>query len=219
LKNQKKIITVANSKGGSGKTTIATNLAVEFAHDGYKILLVDADPQGSSMNFRKVRKSDDIKAIAFIESTLDVDLQGFDFDYIIVDVGGADTGVFRSAMLAADLVLIPTRPSQLDVWETKKTVDTLEKCRMRKDIVGRFVLNQVIPNTNINASTVEALTYFEDKVPLSKNTLGMRVSFEECISFGQGVSEYESKGKARYEIQGLYSEILDILENGKLVKN
>lgn len=217
---EKKIITVANSKGGPGKTTIATNLAVEFSHDGHRVLLVDADVQGSSLKFRKVRKKrqvevkQEINAMAFIEPTLDLDLPSFNYDYIIVDVGGADSEVFRSAILAADLVLIPTRPSQYDIWEAKETIETLEKCRMKKDIPARLVLNQVIPNTNISSSSREALKHFAAKAELARTQLGLRVAFEESVNFGEGVSEFEPGGKAVKELQGLYCEVLDILEGG-----
>ena len=208
----KKIITVANSKGGAGKTTIATNLAVEFAHDGHRVLLVDADEQRSSMSFRRMREAQDIKAMSITEPTIDVDLPAFDFDYIIVDVGGTDTDVFRSAILAADLVLIPTQPSQYDIWAAKTTIDTLDLCRCRKDIIGLIVLNRVTPNSNISDDAAVALDSFKSKAPLAKSRLASRVAFGESVNHGMGVSEYEPGSKATYEIQELYSEVLGILD-------
>ena len=86
-----KIIVVANSKGGAGKTTIATNLAVECSRAGKSVFLIDADEQGSSIGFRGLRKTADIKAMAITAPTLHEDLKDFDFDYIVVDVGGKDT--------------------------------------------------------------------------------------------------------------------------------
>jgi chromosome partitioning protein len=211
-KKNRKIIVVANSKGGAGKTTLATNLAVEFAHDGSRVLLVDADEQGSSMDFRRMRELKDIQAMSITEPTIDIDLPAFDFDFIVVDVGGKDTDVFRSAILAADLLLIPTRPSQYDLLGVKKTVETLDLCRFKKDIVARVVLNAVVFNSNISGDISEALEHFKSKAPLAKNHLSSRVVFAESVTCGQGVSEYEPKGKAAHEIQGLYIEILDILE-------
>jgi len=212
---KKKVITIANSKGGAGKTTVATNLAVEFAQDKNRVLLVDADEQRSSMGFRRMREAQDIQAMSITEPTIDVDLPAFDFDIIIVDVGGTDTDVFRSAILAADLVLIPTQPSQYDIWAAKTTIETLDLCRCRKDIIGRIVLNRVTPNSNISGDAAEALEHFKNKAPLTESRLASRVAFGESVNHGLGVSEYDPGGKAAYEIKALYKEVLGILDGEK----
>jgi chromosome partitioning protein len=207
-----KIIVVANSKGGAGKTTLATNLAVECSKAGKSVLLVDSDDQGSSMGFRGLRETPDIKAMAITKPTLDQDLKDFSFDYIVVDVGGKDTGVFRSAIMAADLLLIPTLPSQYDIWAAGDTVEVLELCRCRKDIEARIVLNRLIPNTNISSDTETALAEYADKAPVAKTKIVSRVAFSESINSGLGVSEYEPGGKAALEIQSLFKEVQAILE-------
>ena len=208
-----KIIVVANSKGGVGKSTIAANLAVEFARAKKRVLLVDADVQGSSMGFRGEREAEDIKAMAITEPTLDKDLKYFtNFDYIVVDAGGRDTGVFRSAILAADLLLIPTLPSQYDIWACSDTIEVLELCRCRKDIEARIVLNRIIPNSRIEAGTMEALQDFQDKAPLAETKIVSRVAFGESVNQGLGVSEYDPGGKAAQEMQSLFAEIMDILK-------
>ncbi len=207
-----KIITVGNTKGGVGKSTIATNLAVEAARDKKKVLLIDADIQASSMGFRGLRETDDIKATAILTPTLHKDLTSFNFDLIIIDAGGRDTGVFRSAILAADFLLLPTKPSQFDVWSTKDTIDILEEVRLYKEnLPARMVLNQAIPNTVIGREAKEALKGFKEFCPLTEVTLHNRVAFEQSAGQGLGVSEHEPNGKAAEEIRELYNEIMAII--------
>ena len=96
------IITIGHTKGGVGKSTISANLSVCFALDKKKVLLIDADIQGSSMAFRASRTKEDIKAMAITKPTLHADLKDFStIDIIIIDTDGRDRGVFRSAILAA----------------------------------------------------------------------------------------------------------------------
>lgn len=207
-----KIITVGNAKGGVGKSTIAVNLAVEAARDKKRVLLVDADVQASSMGFRGLRETDDIKATAILTPTLHKDLKSFDFDLIIVDAGGRDAGTFRSAILAADFLLLPTTPSQYDVWATKDTIDILNDARIYKeDLPARMVLNLAIPNTVIGREAREALRDFKEVCPLSETTLSSRVAYRQSIGQGLGVSEYEPNGKAAEEFRRLYEEVMKLI--------
>ena len=123
------IVTVGNTKGGVGKTTIAVNLAVEAAKDGKTVLLIDTDPQGSSTAFRTEREKDDIKAVALVSDKLHKDIQGFvsAFNFIIIDAGGRDNAVFRSAVAACNLFLLPVLPSQFDVWAAEDAVKVFKE--------------------------------------------------------------------------------------------
>jgi chromosome partitioning protein len=139
------IITVGNTKGGVGKTTIAVNLAVEAVRDGKKVLLVDTDPQGSSMAFRAEREQDDIRAVALVSDKLHKDIKEFStaFDWIVIDAGGRDNAVFRSAVAACDLFLLPVLPSQFDVWAVEDAISAFKEIQPFNDMIGRIVLNMV----------------------------------------------------------------------------
>jgi chromosome partitioning protein len=204
------VITVASTKGGVGKSTIAVNLAVEAARDGKRVLLVDSDIQGSSIGFRAARERDDIKAMSIITSTLHRDLGDFkNFDCIIVDVGGRDTGVFRSALLAADIVIVPVLPSQYDIWAAADNVENIRLARVVKEIKAFFLFNQVIQGTKISGEATAALEEIigDDGIRLMESQLVSRVAYKNSISKGLGVSEYEPNGKAAAEMHALYNEI------------
>ena len=209
------IIAFLNSKGGVGKSTIACNIAVESVLNKKKTLLIDADSQGSSMAFRALRENNDIKAIAINTATIHKDIKAFSgFDTIIIDAGGRDTAVFRSAMLACDLMAIPVLPSQYDMWAANETLEILKDAKVyNENLKAYFLLNQLIPNTKVSIEAIEALREITDEVGILKTSLCSRVAYKSSITRGQGVTEFEPKGKASNEIRALYKELIN--ENNK----
>lgn len=211
-----KVITVANQKGGVGKSTIACNLAVCAVKDGKNVLIIDADVQGSSISFRAVRELDDLKAISIIKPTIHKDIKAFDsFDVIIIDAGGKDDELFRSSILAAigGLVLIPILPSQYDVWATEDTLKVIEFVKVGYELDACAVFNQTIQNTIVSQEARVVLEELAEKsdVKILETTLFSRVDYKKSISLGQSVEEYAPKGKAAMEIGSLYAEIKNIL--------
>jgi len=199
------ILTIGNTKGGVGKSTIACNLAVTAAHNGRRVLLIDADIQASSLAFRASREKDDIQAMAITTPTLHKDITKLSgFDLIIVDSGGRDNAVFRSAIMACDTLVIPCLPSQVDFWAASDVIEILKEARVYKDIAAYFLLNQVVPNTNLGKEAKEAIKDFN--VPLLGTAIYSRVAYKN--SFGQGLGVIECQdAKASKEVRSLYSEI------------
>ncbi|WP_371381841.1 AAA family ATPase [Sporomusa aerivorans] len=208
-----KVIVVANQKGGVGKSTIACNLAVAAANDGKKVMIIDADPQGSSMQFRALRQADNISAVSITQPTIFKDVKNFnDFDLVIVDAGGRDNALLRSSITAAiyGLLLIPVLPSGVDVWATEDTFQILKEARgIGAEISAFAIFNQVKPQATLVKQAKEALTELtaDNDVTLLESKIGDREDFKKAFLGGFGVTEYDPKGKAAGEISALYNEL------------
>ncbi len=214
------IISILNTKGGVGKTTIATNLAVMFAREQKKVLLVDSDHQSSSSDFRTTRISNptvaQFTATQIQSPTLHIDIPNFQFDYIIIDVGAKDNKVFRSAIMASDFAIVPLCPSQYDFWGSQNTFDILQEASISLPSLKTFaVLNMVIPRTKIAKEVQKLISEFEAtyKVKFMKSNLTSRVAYKYSVSEGLGVIELSSKdAKAKKEINNFFNEIKECIK-------
>jgi len=207
-------VTVGNQKGGVGKTTIATNMTVLSAIKKKKTLLIDADAQGSSMDFRRMRKENPIPihAVQIIQPTIHTDIESFkSFDHIFIDAGGRDSDTFRSAVMACDLLIIPVNPSPYDIWSSEETFKLLRQARIYKKIPAIIVLNQVIKNTKISRDVQQALEEVakEYDITLASTMIYSRVAYKESVSEGKGVCEFAPKTKADIEFNELYQEVIN----------
>ena len=211
-----KVLSIVNQKGGVGKSTIACNLAVCAVKDNLKTLLIDADPQGSSLSFRAIRESDDLKAVSITQPTIHKDVSDFEnFDLVIIDSGGRDNSLFRSAIMAASkgALLIPVVPSQYDIWATEDTFSVLREARTFAEIQAYTVINQIVNNTTVSKEAKEALEELTTEYDFKtlKSYICLRVDYKKSISHGLGVVEFAPKTKAAREITSLYNEIKEIL--------
>lgn len=207
-----KIITIGNSKGGVGKSTLTCNLAVTAARDGKKVVIVDADIQGSSLAFREIREADDIGAVSITTPTIHKDVTRLNADIVFIDAGGRDSAAFRSAVVASDLFIIPILPSLYDFWATSDTCGILDEARTYKDIQARMLLNQYVSGTVLAKEMDEALLEFSDKAPLLTTRIPRQEVFKRSLVKGSGVLEADPKGKATLAINQLYQEILSIIQ-------
>lgn len=203
------IIGVLNQKGGAGKTTIATNLACVVAKAGSRVLLVDADPQGSSMAWSAARECDPLfPVISMAKPTLHRDLPSIAADYDVTIIDGAprvnDLG--RAAILASDVVVIPVQPSAFDAWATEETVQLIREAQQFKETLKTvFVINRKIVNTAIGRDVHNALSRFE--FPTLDIELCQRVLYAEVAGQGLGVIEAEPRSEAALEMAQLATQL------------
>lgn len=204
-----KAITVAQQKGGAGKSTITAQLAVAYANAGKKVAVVDIDPQGSLAMWFEVRKAlvDSSGAgITFLQASgwrlsTEIDKLKRDHDLILVDSPPhAETDV-RIAVRAADLILVPMQPTPLDLWATQPTLDLAKK----EKSAAVVVFNRTPPKGKL-VDAVKAKILQAD-MPVAETVLGNRVAFAASMMEGKGVVESNPRHTATKEIKALAAEI------------
>lgn len=198
-------IALVTQKGGSGKSTIASSLAVAAHEAGERVFVIDMDPQASLLRWFKVRDDKSIAVEAISPGKLTAAISALEKSGVtlaIIDTAGSDNAGSQAAIKAADLCLIPCRPNAFDLWASENTRKQMRE--MRKEYA--FLLNQC-PPAQQSARVEEGSKALEAMGGLITPLIGARVDYQEAARLGWGVTELNPWGTAAEEMRKLWSSI------------
>lgn len=202
-----------NQKGGVGKTTLSCSYATALAREGRKILLVDADPQHGAITWQSHREAPPLFPVIGLPTDKlhkEMTAHAPNYEHIVIDAPPQVSGIARSVILAADLILIPVQPSPHDIWSAAAIVQLIEEARVFKEnIKTAFVVNRKIANTALGRDVFSALETYE--FPILPTAVCQRVAFAESAALGLSVLETEAQDSpACLEILAITREAMEI---------
>lgn len=200
-----RIITVAQQKGGTGKTTLSAHLAVAWTAAGKSVAVLDVDPQGSLGRWYEAREASlgegktglEFRTASGWGARREAQRLSRDYDFIVVDTPPHADLDARPAIESADLVVVPVQPTPVDLWATRTTLDMLAE----DGPAGIIVLNRVPPRGRLAGEMVAAMRDFGGEIAAS--TLGNRVAFAATIGHGLTVLEQGGNRLAADEVRAL----------------
>lgn len=197
-----KILALVTQKGGSGKSTLAANLAVAAAQARETVFLLEMDKQGTLARWIARREAetpafDPIPTAAALAPAL-AQIAAHGYTLTILDTAGADSPLATAAVQAADLCLVPTRPTPADLEATQATLEAIQGARRK----FAFVLNQTpVRSTRLT----EAAAGLRVLGLLAEPPIGQRNDFQDALGLGLAVTEYNPEGKAAAEVRALWA--------------
>ncbi|MDH3265065.1 MAG: ParA family protein [Paracoccaceae bacterium] len=199
------VIALAQQKGGSGKTTIAVNLAVAYLRKGQSVALIDSDPQGSLGRWFMARRARGEPGLAFSTASAwgvsyECEKLRQDFDWVIVDTPPKVDADLRPALRESDLVIVPVAMSQVDLWATEAVLELARRER-RPALV---VMNRARAGTRLQGEVAAGMEALE--AAAARATLGNRVVYAETLGQGQGALE-RGRGPWTAEVEALAAEV------------
>lgn len=226
--NHANIITVANQKGGSGKSTVSINLAVKLLEFSDRVLVMDTDPQKSIESFTNMRENEasakkNLKHFTLSNRTGNIteSLKQFLnlYEFIIIDTGGIDSQESRKAMLYADSIVLPTTPSLFDSDVLASMLATLTEIKdVNEDVKIAILMNKISTNVFLgkeleqyrqNIQEICKEIGIKDDFHLLENVLKERVAYKRAVSEGLGISEFNDV-KARDEFEKFFTEFTKV---------
>lgn len=206
-------IAFVNQKGGVGKTTLAINVAGYMAKQGFKVLLVDADPQQSALDWSGVRSDPSLFAIVGMPRPVihkELPLLEKGYDHVIIDSPPSVHALTQSIVGASDVVVVPVQPSPYDVWAAEAVIKVINDASivLNPDLKTVFAINRKIVNTAIGRDVATSLGEYEK--PVLRSEVCQRVAFAESAAQGKTVFEIDERSAAAQEIAALTKEILSL---------
>ncbi|STO18193.1 plasmid partitioning protein ParA [Escherichia coli] len=197
------IILVASQKGGCGKSTTSVNICAELARKNKDVVLIDADKQGTAARWASDRNAGEVAPVIHCvqkfdnirETLLDLDKR---YEYVVVDTAGRDSREMRTGMTAADVLLVPFRPSQPDLDTLPHLVEVIAEAMDFNPKLKAYAMLTMAPSNPVVNEANEAREYLAEypQLELLKTVVRDRKIYRDCMAEGKGVVEMDN-GKQR----------------------
>ena len=208
------VISFVNSKGGVGKSTLSVHVSRALQLKGYSVLLVDSDPQASSLDWSEVAEGDYFTVIGLPNASIDKEVSKLklNYDYVVIDGAAKVNKNIIGTIKASDLVILPVRPSPVDVWATRDTVDMITDRQQITDgwPVAGFLISVAEKGTKLSTEIGSAL----EDMPFDTfdQVIHKKAAYPNAMA--QGLTALEISKEAKEEIDNLVSEIEGFFKNG-----
>ena len=219
------IISFINQKGGVGKTTLSINVSACLANQGHRVLLIDADKQGSASTWASLREDTSFQVISMARENMAKDAMklGQQYDYTIIDAPPHAEAISRSCIIASDFVVLPIEPSGLSTWASDLTIRQFRAARDMKHTlkcgfvvsrkIGKTVIGRDIRSMADEVAMSDVGGSMEDSgISILASDIENRVAFAESITMGKTIFEWAPSSLASLEIENLTKEILSYVK-------
>lgn len=217
------VVAFASPKGGVGKSTVAVSAAAELLARGKRVLLVDADPQRSAYAWSEAARSagnpapTTVAMGATMHQSGELDALVGQFDVVLIDAPPSQAEILRSAILSADLAVLPATPSGFDLWALADAIDIVRRAgAIKPEFQAAILVNRRDPRSKLDANVRESLG--ESGLPVLEAMLSNLVAYREAVLTGLGPSTYAPDSKAATEVRKLVDELEAFMQKEESVR-